>query len=72
MNVEEARIGLASRQEALADLRSRIAEERARIAGALGADRTVATRMLDLQEALASAESSWLAAFRKEIARLRR
>jgi DNA-binding PadR family transcriptional regulator len=72
MNAEEAKHGLASRQEALADLRSRIAEERARIAGSRGSDRGVATRMLDLQEALASAESTWLAAFRKDLGRLRR
>jgi DNA-binding PadR family transcriptional regulator len=72
MNAEEAKRGLASRYEALADLRSRIAEERTRIAGARGADRSVATRMLDLQEALANAESTWLTAFRKELGRLRR
>jgi len=68
LNAEEAKRGLASRQEALSDLRGRISVERAR----LGDDRSVASRMLDLQEALASAESQWLSSFRKDLGRLRR
>jgi DNA-binding PadR family transcriptional regulator len=65
---EEAKRGLATRQDALAALRSRIAEERAKLSD----DRSVTSRMLDLQEALASAESAWLASFRKDLGRLRR
>jgi DNA-binding PadR family transcriptional regulator len=73
MSAEEAKRGMTARQQALADLRARIEAERARLAGTgRGGDRTVATRMLDLQDALAAAESSWLASFRKDMARLRR
>ena len=68
LNAEEAKRGLASRQDALAELRGRISEERVRI----GEDRSIASRMLDLQDALASAESAWLSAFRKDLVRLRR
>src|SRR5205085_515889 len=68
LSAEEAKRGLASRQGALADLRGRISAERAR----LGDDRSVTARMLDLQEALASAESAWLSSFRKDLGRLRR
>lgn len=68
LTAEEAKRGLASRQDALAALRSRISEERAKLSD----DRSVTARMLELQDALASAESAWLASFRKELGRLRR
>jgi len=68
LTAEEAKRGLASRQDALASLRHRIAEERAKLSD----DRSVTSRMLDLQEALAAAESRWLASFRKDLGRLRR
>ena len=68
LGTEEAKKGLASRQDALAALRSRIAEERAKLTD----DRSITSRMLDLQDALASAESTWLASFRRDLGRLRR
>ena len=68
LTADEAKRGLASRQDALAALRNRIAEERAKLAD----DRSVTSRMLDLQEALAAAESTWLSSFRKDLGRLRR
>jgi DNA-binding PadR family transcriptional regulator len=67
LNVEDARKGLASRQEALTALRGRIAEERSRLHDAKG----VTARMLDLQDALAAAEGQWLASFRKDVGRRR-
>jgi len=69
---DEVRKGLAAREAALAAFREAIAGERARVAEERGPARAVANRMLEQQDALAGAEAAWLAAFRRDLARLRR
>lgn len=69
---EDARRGIASRERAL-DTRSKaLAAERARVAADRGPGWAAAARLLDLQEAFARAELAWLAAFKRDLAKLRR
>ncbi len=72
LSPEDLRRGIAARDEALAAFREAIAAECARAAAERGAGRAVANRMLDQQEALAKAEAAWLAAFRRDLPKLRR
>lgn len=72
LSAEGVRRGLAAREDALASFRASIATERARAATERGAGRAVANRLLDQQEALARAEAAWLAAFRRDLGKLRR
>lgn len=72
LSADDVRRGLAAREAALADFRKAIADERARTASERGPGRAIASRMLDQQEALAKAEAAWLAAFRRDLPKLRR
>lgn len=72
LSADEVRRGLMARERALAAFRASIADERARAAAERGPGRAAANRLLDQQEALAKAEASWLAAFRRDLGKLRR
>ncbi len=69
---DDVRRGIGSREEALAAFRKAVADERSRTATDRSPGRAVANRMLDQQDALARAELAWLAALRKDFAKLRR
>ncbi|MGQ0670518.1 MAG: PadR family transcriptional regulator [Actinomycetota bacterium] len=69
---EAVRRGLDLREESLASFRAAIAAERARAAADHSPGRAVANRLLDQQEALAKAEAAWLAAFRRDLGKIRR
>jgi PadR family transcriptional regulator PadR len=60
----EARLGLELREAALASWRKTIAAEHARVSESLDANREVALRLLDGQDALARAELALLRSFR--------
>jgi PadR family transcriptional regulator PadR len=70
--LDDVRRGIAAREQALVTFRSAIAAERSRAIAERGPGRAAANRLLDQQEALAEAEAAWLAAFRRDLAKLRR
>lgn len=69
---DDTRRGIAARQAALEARRKALAEERARISAARGSGLAASARLLDLQDAFARTELSWLAAFKHDLAKLRR
>jgi DNA-binding PadR family transcriptional regulator len=69
--LDDARRAVAEREAAVRGWRSRIAEERARVAPGPDPGRAVALRMLELQEALAAAEERWLVGFGADLRKLR-
>ncbi len=66
----EARAGIVEREAVLRGLLDVLAADRDRLRAARGPANGVARRMLDLQESLAGAELAWLAALRRDLARL--
>ncbi len=68
---DEARRGLAAREEALRSRRERLAEERRALSASREAGASVASRLLELQDALAGAELAWTASLRRDLGRLR-
>lgn len=72
LSAEEAKHGIRERRARLGELRTAIAEERSRAAATGGAARTVALRLIELQDAFASAEEAWLDSFESQLATLRR
>jgi DNA-binding PadR family transcriptional regulator len=72
LSAEEIRSGVAARESALRVRMEEVRAERARLRSARGPVGVLARRMLDREEALAGAELTWLGAFRRDAARLRR
>ena len=72
LSADDARRGIAAREGALEAGREAIAAERDRIGATRGPGRAIAARLLDEQEAFAKAELAWLAAFKRDLAKLRR
>ncbi|HEX9123762.1 MAG TPA: PadR family transcriptional regulator [Actinomycetota bacterium] len=68
---EEARRGIAFREQALRARRERLAEERRDLESSAGPSAAVASRLLELQDALAGTELAWLASVRRDLAKLR-
>ncbi|MEW6059020.1 MAG: PadR family transcriptional regulator [Actinomycetota bacterium] len=72
VGLEDARLGISERAAALEAKREAIATERSRLSSGRGPARAASLRLLGLQEAFIDAELAWLAAFRRDLARLRR
>ncbi len=72
LSAEEVRRGIAARDAALRERVGALREERARLQAARGPANVLARKLLDREEAVATAELSWLAAFRRDVGRIRR
>jgi DNA-binding PadR family transcriptional regulator len=68
----DARKAAEARERAVRDFLAAIADERSRAAGERDADRSLATALLDRQQALGQAELAWLKTFKSSLARRRR
>lgn len=72
LSVPDAKKAVDARERAIRDFLAAIAAERSRTTGEGGAERSLATALLDRQEALGQAELAWLKSFRSSLARRRR
>jgi DNA-binding PadR family transcriptional regulator len=72
ISVEDARGGLAEISAALEARRGAIVAERERLSAGRGPGHAVGLRLLGLQEAFVEVELAWLAAFRRDLGKLRR
>jgi DNA-binding PadR family transcriptional regulator len=68
---EEARRAISAREQALRARRDRLAEERRALTAVREPGASVASRVLDLQDALAGAELGWLVSLRRDLGKLR-
>ena len=72
LSAEDVRRGVAARESALLARIEEVRGERVRLRTARGPANVLARRLLDREEALATAELTWLGAFRRDAGRLRR
>jgi DNA-binding PadR family transcriptional regulator len=72
LSADEVRRGVAARESALRARVDQVRADRARLRSARGPANVLARRLLDREEGLAAAELTWLGAFRRDAARLRR